>query len=147
MIRTLSRITGMLGLALLVAAQPGRAQEPVLANIPFAFTVGNMTLPAGEYRVEKVRDGSPALLIQRTDRGASIIVVTSAVEVNRPQAQTKLIFHRYGKQCFLSQVWTEGNARGRELPNSRKEKEQGLLSRNEAPEQVTIVARLTPSRP
>ena len=146
MIKTLSRITGMLALALL-AAQAGRAQEPVLANIPFAFTVGNMTLPAGEYRVEKVRDSAPALLIQRTDGGASIIVITYAVEANAPQAQTKLIFRRHAKQCFLSQVWTAGNARGRELPNSRKEKDQGLLARNETPEQVTIVARLIPSRP
>lgn len=146
MMKTLPRITGMLALALL-AAQAGQAQEPVLANIPFAFTVGNMTLPAGEYRVEKLRDSSPALLIQRTDRGASMIVITSAVEVNAPQTQTKLIFKRYGKQCFLSQVWTAGNARGRALPNSRKEKQQGLLARNETPEQVTIVARLVTSRP
>ena len=146
MMKTLSRITGMLALALL-AAQAGRAQEPILANIPFAFTVGNTTLPAGEYRVEKLQDSSPALLIQRTDRGASMIVITSAVEVNAPQAQTKLIFHRYGKQCFLSQVWTAGHARGRELPDSRKAKAQGLLARDETPEQVTIVARLVPSRP
>lgn len=145
MIKTLSRITGMLALALL-AAQAGRAQEPVLANIPFAFTVGDMTLPAGEYRVEKIRDSAPALLIQRTDGGASVIVVTYAVEANAPQAQTKLIFYRHGKQCFLSQVWTAGNARGRELPHSRKEKGQGLLARNETPEQVTIVARLIPSQ-
>ena len=143
--KTLSRITGMLALVLL-AAHDGRAQEPILANIPFAFTVGNMTLPAGEYRVEKLRDSSPALLIQRTDRGESMIVITSAVEVNAPQAQTKLVFYRHGKQCFLSQVWTAGNARGRELPNSRKEKEPGLLARNEAPEQITIVARLVPSQ-
>ena len=145
MMKTLGRITGMLALALL-ATQVVRAQEPVLANIPFAFTVGNMTLPAGEYRVEKVRDSSPALLIQRTDRSASMIVITSRVEVNAPQAQTKLIFRRYGKESFLSQVWTAGNARGRELPKSRKEKEQGLLARNETPDQVTIVARLIPSR-
>ena len=145
MMKTLSRITGMLALALF-ATQAGQAQEPILANIPFAFTVGNMTLPAGEYRVEKLRDSSPALLIQRTDRGASMIVITSAVEVNAPQAQTKLIFNHRGKQYFLSQVWTAGNARGRELPNSRKEKEQGLLARNEAPEQITTVARLVPSR-
>lgn len=146
MMKTLSRMTGMLALALL-AAQAGRAQEPILANIPFAFTVGNMTLPAGEYRVEKLQDSSPALLIQRTDRGASMIVITFAVEVHAPQAQTKLIFYRYGKQCFLSQVWTAGNARGRELPNSRKAKAPGLLARDETPEQVTIVARLVPSRP
>ena len=141
--KTLCRITGMLALALL-AAEVGRAQEPVLANIPFAFTAGNMTLPAGEYRVEKVQQSSPALLIRRTDGSAYMIVMTSAIQVNAPQAQTKLIFHHYANGYFLSQVWTEGSARGRELPKSTKEKEQGLLARNETPDQVTIVARLIP---
>jgi hypothetical protein len=141
--KTLCRITGMLALALL-AAQIGRAQEPVLANIPFAFTAGNATLPAGEYRVEKVQNSSPALLIRRTDGSAYMIVMTSAVQVNAPQAQTKLIFHRIANGYFLSQVWTEGNTRGRELPKSAKEKKQRLLARNETPDQVTIVARLIP---
>ena len=143
MMKTVCRITGMLALALL-AAQIGRAQEPVLANIPFAFTAGNMTLPAGEYRVEKVQNSSPALLIRRTDGSAYMIVMTSAVQVNAPQKQTKLIFHHYANGYFLSQVWAEGNTRGRELPKSAKEKEQALLARNETPDQVTIVARLIP---
>ena len=146
MMKTLSRITAILALALL-ATSVVQAQESVLANIPFAFTVGNMTLPAGEYRVGKVRDSSPALLIQRTDRSASTMVIASAVEANAPQAQTKLVFHRYGNQCYLSQVWTAGNARGRELPKSVKEKEQGRLARNETPDQVTIVARLISPKP
>jgi len=146
MMKTLCRITGMLALALL-AAEVGRAQEPVLANIPFAFTVGNMTLPAGEYRVEKVQESSPALLIRRTDGSASMIVVPFAVAVNAPQPQTKLIFHRYANGYFLSQIWTEGKTRGSELPKSPKEKDQGLLAHNESPNQVTIVARLIPSRP
>lgn len=141
--KTLRRITGMLALALL-AAQVGRAQEPVLANIPFAFTAGNMTLPAGEYRVEKIQNSSPALLIRRTDGSAYMIVMTSAVQVNAPQTRTKLTFHRYANGYFLSQVWTEGNTRGRELPKSAKEKEQALLARNETPDQVTVVARLIP---
>ena len=144
--KTLCRITAMLPLVLL-ATQLARAQEPVLANIPFAFTVGNTTLPAGEYRVEKVWDGSSAMLIRGTDGSASTMVITNATQANAPQAQTKLVFHRYRNHCFLSQVWTAGNARGRELPKSAKEKEQGLLARNEAPDQVTIVARLISPKP
>src|SRR6266566_86869 len=112
MMKTLGRITGMLALALLTT-HVGRAQEPVLANIPFAFTVGNMTLPAGEYRVEKVRDSSPALLIQRTDRSASMMVIAPRVEANAPQAQTKLVYmamatsvicHKSGQQAMLEDV-------------------------------------------
>ena len=64
---------------------------------------------------------------------------------NKPQPQSKLIFRRSGKRYILSQVWVEGHSRGRELPPSAKEKEQALLASNEAPDQVTIVARLMAS--
>jgi len=43
---TLSRITGILALAFLATTQVARAQEPVLASIPFQFTAGQTTLPA-----------------------------------------------------------------------------------------------------
>jgi hypothetical protein len=72
-------------------------------------------------------------------------VMTFAASANAPQAKSKLVFHRYDNRYFLTQVWTAGSARGRELPKSAKEKEQALAAHNEAPEQVTIVARLTPS--
>jgi hypothetical protein len=145
--KVLSRVTGMLALALL-AAYAVEAQEPVLVNIPFAFTAGRMALPAGEYRVENTGAASPLLLIERTDGSAAAYVISNAVETNRPQAHSKLIFHCYGKSFFLSQVWVEGHSRGRELAPSTKEKEQqGLLARNEAPDQVTIVARLISSKP
>jgi hypothetical protein len=134
----------MLALAVL-GAHALQAQEPVLANIPFAFTAGKMALPAGEYRVQESAQGSFMLLIQRTDRSAATYVISNAVEVNKPQTQSKLIFLRSGNRYYLSQIWVEGHSRGRELAPSAKEKKQALLTRNEAPEEVTIVARLIPS--
>jgi hypothetical protein len=142
---TLCRITGILALAFLASTQVARAQQPVLASIPFQFTAGQMTLPAGEYRVQNTGEAPPFLLIQRTDGSAATYVISNAVQVNKPQTQSKLIFHRIGKRYFLSQVWVEGHSRGRELPPSAKEKEQALLARDEAPDQVTIVARLMAS--
>ena len=142
---TLCRITGILALAFLASTQVARAQQPVLASIPFQFTAGQMTLPAGEYRVQNTGEAPPFLLIQRTDGSAATYVISNAVQVNKPQTQSKLIFHRIGKRYFLSQVWVEGQSRGRELPPSAKEKEQALLARDEAPDQVTIVARLMAS--
>ena len=139
------RIAGVLALGLLAATQTVRAQSPVLVNIPFEFTVGKMTLPAGEYRVVK-EFASPALLIQRTDRSASTYVTSMAVASGQPQAQTKLVFHRYGDAYFLAQVWRAGESQGRGLPKSAKEKEQAM-ARNEAPDQVTIVARLISPKP
>ena len=144
--KAMFRIGLMLALAFLAAAQFVRAQEPVVAKIPFQFTAGETTLPAGEYRVEKISDGSPALVIRCTEGSPAIMVVTSPASVNAPQQNSKLIFHRYGNRYFLAQVWSAGSSSGRQLRESAKEKEQ-LLARNEAPEQVTIVARLIPPKP
>ena len=145
--KVLCRVTGMLALAFL-AAHAVEAQEPVLVNIPFAFTAGRVALPAGEYRVQNTGEASALVLIQRTDHSAATFVISNAVEANRPQAQSKLIFRCYGDRYFLSQIWVEGHSRGRELAPSAKEKEQqGLLARHEAPDQVTIVARLISPKP
>lgn len=140
--KAMFRIGLMLALAFLAAAQSVRAQEPVQAKIPFAFTAGDATLPAGDYRVEKVNEGSPALLIRSTGGSPAIMVATSPATVSAPQQKSKLIFRRYGHRYFLAQVWSAGSSRGRQLPESAQEREQ-LLARNEAPDQVTIVAQLT----
>ena len=145
--KAMFRIGLMLALAFLAAAQFVRAQEPVVANIPFAFTAGDAALPAGEYRVEKVRESSSALLIRCTEGKPAIMVASLPASSNGPQEKTKLIFHRYGNRYFLAQVWSAGSSRGRMLPKSAQEKEHSLAANNAAPEQVTIVASLALPKP
>lgn len=144
--KAMFRIGLMMALAFLAAAQFVRAQEPMQAKIPFAFVAGNTTLPAGEYRVQKVSDGSPALLIRSTEGSPAIMVVTRPATVNVPQQKSKLIFRRYGNRYFLVQVWSAGSSSSRELRKSAEEENEQLLARNEAPDQVTIVARLISPR-
>lgn len=136
------RITGILTLAFVAATPIVRAQEPLVATIPFAFAAGGMTFPAGEYRVEKLAQGSAMLLIRHTDRSAAMIVRSNAADAGSRQTQSKLVFHRHGNRYFLSQVWVAGYTQGRELPESAAEKELALGAHNETPDQVTIVARL-----
>src|SRR5215831_4397700 len=140
------RITIMWALAFIAATQAVRAQEPVLVNIPFAFTAGEKALPAGEYRVQKQANGSLMLLIQLTDRSAVAFVPSIAAQGNAPQTQSKLVFHRYGNRYFLSKVWIAGYLQGSELPQTQQEKEQAI-ARNEIADQVTIVARLITPKP
>ena len=141
-------MTGMLALALFAASQPARAQQRLVVDIPFAFTAEKMTLPAGEYRVEKLTDDPATLLIQRTDGRAAMAVITFAASSDAPQAQSKLVFRRYGARYFLSQIWVAGNTLGRQLQKSPQEKEeQSLLAHNDKPHQVTIVASLHPPKP
>ena len=141
------RISLMLALAFLAAAQMVRAQEAMLVNIPFAFTAGKAALPAGEYRVEKLSLGSIVLAIRSTDLSASAYVTSFATETAAPQPKSKLVFHRYRNRYFLFQVWTGGSRRGRQLRKSPQEKEQALAAQGEMPAQVTIVARLEAPKP
>src|SRR5439155_18167422 len=84
---TLCRITGILALAFLATTEVARAQEPVVANIPFQFTAGAMTLRAGEYRVQKERDYSSALVIRSTDGNGATMVMRSEEHTSELQSR------------------------------------------------------------
>src|SRR5437899_8400286 len=99
-------------LSLIVAAQAVRADEPMLVNIPFAFVAGNATLPAGEYRVEKLNGNSAVVLIRCSDANAAAVVLSNAAEAKETPTQSKLIFTRYDNRDFLSHVWGAGSIRG-----------------------------------
>jgi hypothetical protein len=140
-------MAGVLVLSSLAATQVARAQDAMVVDIPFAFTAGNATLPAGEYRVQKMDRNSAVLLIHCWDARASALVITNAAQAKETQTESKLVFNRYGNRYFLSQVWNAGSIRGRQLPISPREKEMPQLARNETKTEITLVARLSPARP
>jgi hypothetical protein len=140
-------MAGLLVLSSAAATQVARAQEPLVVNIPFAFVAGNATLPAGEYRVQKWDFNSSVLLIHCSDPSESALVITNAAQAKELQFESKLVFNRYGKRYFLSQVWTAGSIRGRQLLKSPREKEMAQVARIETKGEITLVARLSPARP
>ncbi len=141
------KIFSMLSLAvtLAVAAVYANPAGQLRANIPFDFSVGNETLPAGVYTVAPMTTSS-VLLIRRKDGREGVLIHTHGVQARREQNQTKLVFRRYGDQYFLAQVWTAGDSDGRELSKSRTEREliksgSKYLAQNAVePEVVCIVA-------
>jgi len=140
------RMTGMLFLAVMAAAQVTKAQQAVIVNVPFDFTAGDAKLPAGEYTVGKSSSDSPVLKIARADGSDAVLVPSIATQSNGPQSESKLVFHKYGDRYFLAQVWSAGSARGRQLMKSDAEKEISLSARIEKPEQVTLVAGLVSTK-
>ncbi len=121
--------------AVTVAAQSERSK----ITIPFSFIVGEKTLPAGEYTVEpNRRDSDQFWLFQSKDGRTSSLFATMPVRANQTQEGSKLVFHRYGEQYFLSQIWTAGANSGRELLMPRLERE---LAKNAKIERQTIVRR------
>jgi hypothetical protein len=122
---------------ILLAAASAKAEQAVAAQIPFPFHVGDSALPAGSYIV----DTGPAagVLRVRSDDGKSTVMIlaTRRQSATIPE-QSKLVFHKYGDDYFLSQVWTGGSNSGRELRESRREIELAAAAQRGT---QTILAR------
>jgi len=117
----------------------------IKANIPFDFTAGKIKLPSGTYTVDRgvVRG---LLLIRAEDRKKNVFVSFIGGQTSKNQSQAKMVFHRYGNQYFLSQVWDEGGTEAMQLPETRAERElarhYNLLAQNNAePETVIVLAQ------
>jgi hypothetical protein len=122
-----NQLFALIGLGLLLATASAYAQTGVVkANVPFNFIVDKTQIPAGEYLIQSIGTSNSALAIESRDRTLLKMVLPIVCESSAPQAKTKLVFHRYGDQYFLSQVWTAGNTRGTELHRSQREKEVAM---------------------
>jgi hypothetical protein len=139
-------IAGLLVLCGLAATQAVQAQEPLIVNIPFAFTAGAATLPAGEYRVQKMDSNSAVLLLRCGDPTAAAFVTTIGTQGKKQQEQSKLVFNRYNDHYFLSQVWVAGHSTGRELRQTAREKEIAQSAKLETKDQVVLLASLSPAK-
>jgi hypothetical protein len=101
-----------------VVSANGQSSRQV-ANIPFDFVVGDKELPAGKYGVESVNPTRETLKIT----GAKTMFrLSSTINHSQPAKTGKMVFHRYGNQYFLAEVWAAGETQGRQLLKSSREK-------------------------
>jgi hypothetical protein len=135
-------MAGMMVLTAIAFTRVAQAQEPVVVNIPFDFVAGNTQMPAGEYSVKTSGPTKALILVARNGSTASAFMNTNAAVASEPKTESTLIFNRYGDRYFLSQVWTVGNACGRQLLKSTREKEMAQTAKLENQGQVTLVASL-----
>ncbi|PYX85616.1 MAG: hypothetical protein DMG70_02940 [Acidobacteria bacterium] len=110
----------------------------LVANVPFDFTVGATTLPAGQYIVQYIGTSNKTLLIRGSLPNASVIVLATDTEATKAAAQSLLVFHRYGQQYFLSRIVVEGSTRGHQLGRSKREVE---MARNDTGEVLVLLAQ------
>ena len=120
---TVAFVSGYLMLAAPAVAQ----QNSYAVTVPFAFSVGNQTLPAGEYRVGEIGQG-PVVMIRGVDNSASTLVIPTFIARQTDRGlEAKLVFHQYGSRRFLSEVWFWGSDRGTKLSASQAEIEYAKL--------------------
>lgn len=125
-------------MVMVLAVGTGNAQigdRSVRADVPFAFTIANQTLPAGQYTVHKMND--MGYLSIKGNGSALALSQSNAVQSANPQKLTKLVFHKYGDRYFLYQIWVQGEDRGREVPKTPLERE---LASNRRPNSVAVLA-------
>ena len=108
----------------------------VKSDIPFAFQIGDAVMPAGTYEI--THHGKVLFMQSEDGRNAAFNVTSPGSHVK--QARTgMLIFNRYGGDCFLTEVVGPGQADGRSVPMSKREKE--LIARSIRTETVIAFVR------
>jgi hypothetical protein len=108
-------------------------QAPLMANIPFAFQVGDQQMPAGKYTVASAAPG--VLWIRDTEHRATTNVQVVLKQPKMAQAKPVLVFNKYGERYFLREVWREGMANDAQIRQSKSERE---LMQAAAPERVNV---------
>ena len=134
--RTLITITLLFSAATLFA-QTTPSQRLMTVNIPFAFAVENHFLPAGEYLVLTVTP-ERSIRIASTDGKHTAIVNTLPNYASSPSANSRLVFHKYGDEYFLAQVWTAGQNVARSPLTSQRAMQ--IATSGERPETKIVIA-------
>lgn len=108
--------------AALYASHAFAQEDAMQVKVPFAFHSGSQQMPAGVYTVE-IQSNQLVLLRGRSKSG---YLMTNPEETRTPSGTGKLIFHRYGEQYFLSEIWTRESRTGQRAVKTRQEKEAEL---------------------
>ena len=74
------------------------------ANIPFAFQTSERTLSPGAYTVQET---SSQGILELSDSNGRAIYLASYLTDSGATQNPRLVFHCYGKERMLSQVWMD----------------------------------------
>ena len=121
---TMLSLVSMFSLCAAVASANAQLSDPIRAKVPFDFNVGDKKLPAGEYTFSRLSGFSDdrVVSVSSSDASAHVFQSTFAAHVLTPKNKSTLVFHKYGDQYFLEQIWSGGEQVGRQLSESSGER-------------------------
>ena len=104
-------------------AQGQSLANKIKASVPFDFSVGDQKFPAGEYWIDRANENSDdsIVLISSVDDHHLTFRLTVPIVTQLAKQKETLIFHRYGSQYFLAEVWAAGADTGRKFFESNRE--------------------------
>jgi hypothetical protein len=130
-----SRVTSLLsiGIALVAVAAVQAQDKTVTANVPFSFYMGSSAMPQGTYKVDELAHGAIVCMHSKD----TVKSVTTHEIVGKKQAEpARLVFHRYGQNYFLAEIWNGETSVGQALAASQREKE---LAQNGAAPTLAVI--------
>ena len=114
------RLVAIFGIFLGLAVANAQAQAPskVEVNIPFEFSAGKTTLPAGVYTIKRLSGNN--VMLRSEDRRSSVILNAPVTENSTdPNAVERIVFEKYSEQVALSQIWLTADT-GRQVWTGKK---------------------------
>jgi hypothetical protein len=126
----------ILAFAILGAATVARADERIVAHVPFSFIVGTTELPPGDYVVtEDFSDNQGVLRIESANGRRSLYALSIVAAEPRPP-KSELVFEKFDNRYFLSRVAGEGGL-SREIPLTSTIMQSEIVRIQAAPSAVT----------
>jgi hypothetical protein len=90
------------------------------SDVPFAFHVNNSDCGSGTYIVQRQAPANFDTL-RNKDGGCAIFVASGAAQLSGA-GSARLVFHKYGDQYFLREIW-DGTGLGHKVPETKLERE------------------------
>jgi len=106
-VRLLVVLAGVAGLTVPAKAQ---ALDQIVVKIPFQFVAAGQAFPAGEYRISRLRDEEPRILLLTSMENRADVVMLLAESVDTPHGKSHLGFTTVGDQRSLSRIQTNDYA-------------------------------------
>jgi hypothetical protein len=142
---TMKRILGFLCALALAGILPAQSSWPLVADVPFAFHVGDQAMPAGEYRVQRVAGQGMVWVIPSEPAPRAMSYSYGTSPRVKASEHNLLVFNKYGEgRYFLSQIIHAGDNVASELPKSVRERElvTSALISGIRPTRVVIAAKI-----
>lgn len=128
--------------AISLAVSPAKAQqgESMAIEVPFAFRVGDKTLPAGKYLVGRLSSSSSCIVVRNAKHGPSAGALTAgSLQSNEKHNVARVVFKEIGGVFFLAEVWPQGGGSGVEM--SKTDDERDLAKAGTKAQLVAVLAR------
>jgi len=123
--KLIERAIALAALILLVTVSSAYAQtdRQTPVNIPFNFSIGEKTMPAGKYLIRRNRkDSDTVWVIQNKESGEAALLLTRSVRATETEENAKFVFRKYDDVYFLSEFWAAGTNSGREIQVTDRER-------------------------